>query len=710
MIVKIKNWFSTRYEQCDKLELEQSLIRIAIGTLIFAYLVYRYFRHDALTFNDNVAYAIVGVLLVLSIIVSSLILYDPKKSIVRRLFGAWIDMTCSSMFVMLTGEPGVLIVVVYLWVIFGNGFRFGNNYLFHAQGLALAGFISAAYMSPYWRQHEIIAYSVVLMLIALPIYIATLTTRLNEAKKKAEEASALKSRFVAVMSHEIRTPLNGIVGIGALLKATPLNHEQKDLLATMEGSSKLLLSLVNNVLDVSKIEENKLLLEHSPFDLRDPINDLLQAFTSVAEAKGLKMLHAVDIAENCYIGDRYKLQQVLTNLLGNAIKFTESGSVLLTVRSFGISGGNTKLRFEVVDSGIGIPKDKIDSVFESFTQADASTTRRFGGSGLGLTISKYIVEAMGGKLQCESQEQVGTRFWFDINMEVYQEDIAANTRKLIKSEVSELPTQQWREISVLICEDDATNQKVLQKLIELIGHRARLVQSADDMLDQLEQAQFDLVISDLNMAGMTGIDALKMYRFMRPDDKATRFILFTADASPETRQAANHAGFDAFLNKPVDANTLFTVIAQLFDMPIVTTNHLEDMANRVNLRQDSESSDTLDTTTLRELEFLGAQDTLFVHRLLKNYLLDADQLIEKIAKAIEQKEYVLAQEYCHALKGNSLSVGARKVWQTAEQIENAAPSVLRFRGAGLAGQLKVDLDAVQASIDSYLSRRQTATL
>ena len=715
MLNKIKSWIGKRYPLVDPMELEQAKIRIFVGLVILAYLIYRNFsaifgNEQLISSVEMVAFLIDFIFLGISFVLLFSIVANLFNAKTRRLFGAILDQSTTTVFMIQAGEAGFTVIGIYLWVAFGNGFRYGKSYLFFAQALSVVGFAITTHINPYWLNHEPIVFSIFLMLIALPVYVSTLITRLNVAKQYAERASELKTQFVAVMSHEIRTPLNGIVGISTLLKTSPLNLEQKELITTLDSSSKQLLAILNNVLDFAKIEEDKLTLENRPFSLDELVTDTQSVFCKIAEVKHLVFSSSSDVQGLNLEGDAHKLQQVVTNLVGNAIKFTERGSVVFTIRTLALSESTCQLRFEVVDTGIGIADDKRQFIFDSFTQADASTTRRFGGSGLGLTISKHIVEQMGGKIEFDSKQGIGTRFWFDLTFNLATQDAMQETKPNMTLAEAK---QAMRKLKVLICEDDATNQKILQKLLELFNHEVKVVDSADAMLDTLEVESFDLVISDLNMAGMTGIDAIKTYRFIKPEDKQTKFILFTADATVSTKKEASNAGFDTFLSKPVDADTLFATIAHQFDMPLITTDMLSnthnDISNVIEEQPEVDLDNVLNQETLKELELLGGNDPLFVHRLLKNYLLDSEKLVEKIVRAVEQRRYVEAQEYCHALRGNSLSIGARNVFESTDAIEKAAPSVLRFRGASMTGQLKTDFEAVRASVELYLSRRQVAT-
>jgi two-component system sensor histidine kinase RpfC len=713
MLNNVKVWFTDRVAKCDRIELEQALIRLGMGTAVLAYFSYRYLILSTPNHHDITTFRILGVFIVLALILIGLILRSDAPSETRRLAGSWVDIGTLTSLIAFTDEAGVLLVGLYLWVVFGNGFRFGTKYLIHAQVLSIVGFASAIQINAYWNEHWATSYSVMLMLLVLPVYVAALIGRMEAAKRRADEANAAKTRFVASMSHEIRTPLNGIIGISTLFRTTPLNREQQELIDTLDSSSKLLLSLLNNVLDFAKIEGGKLAIEQRNFSIDGLLEDTVKIFRPQAEAKGVHLDTHITPEIGLLRGDPHRLQQVLANLLGNAVKFTDRGSIILSLTLLRSNEHGCRVRFEVVDTGVGIPSEAQGKIFESFTQADISTTRRFGGSGLGLTIAKHLVEAMGGHLSFESSENLGSRFWFDVTLE------KAASIQPVKATV--VPLEKARDadfgypLNILVCEDDATNQKILMRLLKLAGHHVTLSVDGEEMLDRLEHGVFDLVIADLNMAGMSGTDALKLYRFMRPDDTSTHFILFTADATTSARQAAEEAGFDAFLSKPVDALTLYSAIANLLSMPATTAEYWLNKA-----MSGADSSQTLadvvavdvalDAATLRELEVLGAGETLFVHQLLSNYLLDSGELLDKIEHALKHKRYDSVREYCHALKGNSLSIGARNVFSRAETIDRADPGELRFRGTSMVALLRADYAATRTAIEDYLSRRQTASL
>lgn len=717
MLESLKNWYQKTARHCDPLEVEQAAIRLWVGIAIFGLILYSYFAHT-LTEQDLIAFKINIGFEALAIIIYLMILNGRKNSTPRKLAGAWLDIGTASLFMSLTGDIGVMLVGVFLWVTFGNGFRFGKKYLFHAQALSIVGFFIATRFSPYWKEQQTIAYSLLIMLIALPIYVAQLITRMHEARQKAEEANIAKTSFVANMSHEIRTPLNGIIGISTLFKTTPLNADQQDLLKTLESSSKLLLSLLNNVLDFTKIEEKKLTIENIPFSVSDALNDTIEIFQSQSISRGLSVGSSISPALDTLKGDAFVLRQVLANLMGNAVKFTESGSVTLSATIISSQETKTVVRFEVSDTGIGIPTRQQSKIFESFTQADTSTTRRYGGSGLGLTIAKHMVEVMGGNLSFQSTENVGSRFWFDLSLD---KDLPVqSSNKEVKAIASVEPLDRARKINlrkslrILVGEDDSTNQKILMRLLSLPGHDVELAIGGEELLDALDKKKYDLVITDRNMAGMTGTDALKLYRFTHSDDKDTRFILFTADATLSARQEASEAGFDAFLTKPVDTSTLFSTIESILNLPPNTASQWMNSALNNSQQHSPEpqvsiKDHTLDPAVLKELQHIGMGDSLFLQRLLRNYLSDSVKLILNIEHAIKEKHFGKLQDYCHALKGNSLSIGAQHIAKTTEAIGKINASDSNENNMTMLASLQANFSELTIAINDYLKQPESVS-
>ena len=727
MLTTIKNWYKKAASHCDPVELEQASIRlpavfVLIGLVFFSHLIEPINREIISAYSLIFTYAILSTLLLIAVI------KNKYSHTFRKLVGAWIDISGASAFMALTSDVGVMLVAFDLWAIFGNGFRYGKKYLYHAQILSIIGFLIASNVSPYWLTHQTIGYSLLAMLIVLPLYVAKLIDRMHQAthkeeieRQKATQASLAKTQFVANMSHEIRTPLNGIIGISTLFKTTPLNADQRDLLKTLDSSSKLLLSLLNNVLDFTKIEERKFTIENVAFSPTEAVQDTLEIFRIQANSKGVQLGTSVSNTLGTLKGDAFVLRQVLANLLGNAVKFTQDGSVTISATLLQENAEESTVRFEVIDTGVGIPADKQSRIFDSFTQADSSTTRKFGGSGLGLTIAKHMIEEMGGSLNFHSTEGAGSRFWFDLSLEKASDTTIIADNSTIKPAINSATTAAVQPLSkeqdsiqtntnlleILVCEDESTNQKIITRLLSLPGHHIEVVANGDDMLDMLEHKKFDLVITDLNMVGMSGTDALKLYRFTQPTDKDTRFILFTADATTTAREAATEAGFDAFLSKPIDVATLFNTIERIckLEQNIAAQWLSNAMSKPVEVVSDLEADNVhLDSDTLKELEKIGSGDELFIHRLLRNYLSDSVKLIYKIETAAKQKRYGDLHDHCHALKGNSLSVGATQLAETTELIGKLNTSVPTAQVLEMITKLNSDFSKLTLAVEDYLRR------
>ena len=734
MITTLKNWYKNASSHCDPLELEQAVIRLIIGTFFTLYLLVTFAIHKEITPGEFNGFYCLVIFELCTVILLFVISQTNSPSRNRRLLGNWLDIVGTTVFLSLAGDIAVVLIGVYLWVTFGNGFRFGRKYLFHSQALSIVGFLIATQVNPFWAQHQPIIIGFFLMLIALPIYVAKLIERINEARQNAEiesikaaKANLAKTQFVANMSHEIRTPLNGIIGISTLFKTTPLNADQRDLLKTLDSSSKLLLSLLNNVLDFTKIEERKFTIENVAFSPAEAVYDSIEIFRSQANIKGVQLGASVSKSLGTLKGDAFVVRQVLANLLGNAVKFTQDGSVTISATLLQQDFNESTVRFEVIDTGVGIAADKQSKIFESFTQADSSTTRQFGGSGLGLTIAKHMVEEMGGALNFHSTEGVGSRFWFDLVLEKAeaQENVIVSSQAVDsknhsafiadneKAAIAIPPispisntTNNINSLNILVCEDETTNQKIITRLLSLPGHQVEVVANADDMLDKLEQSKFDLVITDLNMAGMSGTDALKLYRFTQPSDKLTRFILFTADATTIAREASQEAGFDAFLSKPIDTATLFNTIERICKLaPNTAAQWMQAALRPIEVETELDAGNShLDTNTLKELEQIGVGDELFIHRLLRNYLSDSVKLIYKIETAAKQKRYGELHDHCHALKGNSLSVGAVKLAHTTDIIGKLDGSMPIEKTLEWLSVLNSDFSQLTLATEDYLKR------
>ncbi len=397
-------------------EHEQAILRIVLVGLITLYMWVASLTTAApLGVADReLLIGLVGFFVVSIVIFASICIW-PNANPPRRIVGMLADAGGTTFALLLTGSEGVGLIGVYLFITFGNGFRFGRAYLFLCQALCLSGFISVVLFAPWWHKEPVIGWGLVVSLIVLPLYVSTLLKRIHEARARAEEANRAKSSFLANMSHEMRTPLNGIVGITDLLQTTELGPTQTEFMRLLRHSVSLLRSLVDDVLDISKIEAGRIAVEIADFDLHAILNGLIRLLRPHATGKGISLRAMVDPAIDYRLrGDPHHLRQVLVNLISNAIKFTERGHVTIGVELTGETQEGYRVRFEVRDTGIGISDRAQKRIFEQFVQADDSTTRRYGGTGLGTTIAKQLVELMGGAIGVTSALGEGSTFWFEL--------------------------------------------------------------------------------------------------------------------------------------------------------------------------------------------------------------------------------------------------------------------------------------------------------
>ncbi|MEM7027163.1 MAG: ATP-binding protein, partial [Pseudomonadota bacterium] len=314
-----------------------------------------------------------------------------------------------------SGSP---LIFCYLFMIFGYGFRYGNRYLLCCVAMSLTGFSLIIAGNQYWQTQYLLGYGFLVFIILLSLYVSTLISQLHTAISAANTANEAKSQFLANMSHEIRTPLNGVIGMSSLLAETKLEAKQKDYAATINASAKTLLTLINDILDISKIEAGKVSIESENFDLHSLMNSTAKILAPHAEVKKLDFnIHISPEIPYLLIGDEQLLRQIIINLLSNAIKFTDEGAIEIFLHHLSSIDNKEKIRFEIIDTGIGIPDEAKAKLFSKFTQADSSTTRKYGGTGLGMAIAKQLVEAMDGTIGFESELNVGTSFWFELDFE-----------------------------------------------------------------------------------------------------------------------------------------------------------------------------------------------------------------------------------------------------------------------------------------------------
>ncbi len=778
-------------------EINQSLIRLGLVIVIFTYsTIHEYLTQKILFVSYSpllISFLFMAAIECIWAVKCSRCPESSRQRIYFRIITNLLDNILLAIAIIYMGKSGTPLFIVYLWITFGIGIRYGGIYLIFSAILNIISFGTVIYFNPTWTNGDTLYVSVgiLLSLIILPTYVYILIAKLSRALESEKIANQVKKSFLANMNHELRTPLNSILNLTELIRSYKLPEKIYSLLDMIRISTNAQLQIVNGILDISRIESGQYQLSKDNFDLYALVYEVQQIILPHANKKDIRFYIYIDPTCNRkLVGASDQIKQILINLTGNAVKFTDNGFVRITVNSGSLLSASQQIIFQVEDSGIGIAEQYQCEIFEPFTQADTSITRKYGGTGLGASISNELAKLMGGTLTLESKLNTGTVFTFEVYLgltdlnqadlphylKIYPLNLDEEYSSVLKTyakyglkiaipdlndserfkrecldgksilivdyeQLSILPDkiknllddpdvmmisankkggndlnkfnsitsitsnatqktlinvvricaqflpkntnpaiklpQTVRSLHILLAEDDHILREIYKLIFTSTGHKISLMKDGYEALDALKESNYDLVILDLHMPGLSGIEVATQIRLHKPNNPI-RIILLTADSNNSQILLNNKSLFASVLVKPVDPEKLLDTVYKTLGLPILTICQYSKYSitdSQFNSKSIGTISDLSEgkITIENNIEIFGV--TAF-NNLLKIYEIETESLLIKLSSAEKDCDYSELYNILHKLRGTSLSIGAYKLGEEIDKLLGAESLML----------------------------------